>query len=253
MTTEEPTPASQEAGNRPPLVEVCIASLEDARVAESAGAARLELNTALELGGLTPSLGLVRSVLSDADIPVIVMVRPRPGGFHYSRAEQQLMLKEIELFRQESIAGIAIGALEESGRIDTAFLSKVRQAIGDLELVLHRAVDTVTNLEQAVETAFQIGVTRILTSGGAAVAFEGISNLARMHSVAAGRVEILPASGINETNAVQILRETGCSQVHGSFSTAGVDEAGGIVDGGYRKTDAGRVAAVVRAVSEKAL
>src|SRR5271155_381739 len=113
------------------LLEVAIASVEDAVTAQACGADRIELNSALYLGGLTPSLGMVREVRQAVALPLIVMARPRPGGFAYSSDEFRVMQRDVELFLEQGAEGIAFGVLAPSGEIDCERCKAIVQQIGN--------------------------------------------------------------------------------------------------------------------------
>jgi copper homeostasis protein len=104
------------APGRRVLLEVAAASVEDALAAQEGGADRLELNAALALGGLTPSLGTLIEVKSAVSLPVLVMVRPRPGGFAYSEADLQVMRRDVDLALEHGADGIVFGVLTADGR-----------------------------------------------------------------------------------------------------------------------------------------
>lgn len=202
----------------PPLVEVCVAGLEAATVAVGAGADRLELNSALPLGGLTPSAGLVRTVLAAVRVPVVCMARPRPGGFCYSRGEWQTLLAETEAMLEAGVQGIAFGVLDENSSVDNARCGEFARRFGAACLVFHRAFDLTPDPEAALEQLVDCGVQRILTSGQQSTALAGAACLRRLAERSRGRIELLPGGGINPENAVGLLRETGLNSLHGSFS-----------------------------------
>ena len=141
-------------------LEIAAASVEDALAAQSGGAERLELNAALSLGGLTPSLGLLREVRASVSLPVIAMVRPRPGGFAYSAAEFRVVLRDLDLMLQNNANGVAIGFLTESGEIDLARTREAVRAAGGIPVVVHRAFDLVPDPFAALEQLIDLGVTR---------------------------------------------------------------------------------------------
>ena len=122
-------------------LEVCVATLDDALAASGGGADRLELNSALELGGLTPSPGTLREVIRAVDLPVVAMIRPRPGGFRYSPALYRTMRADVDDALGNGAKGIAIGLLDPDGRVDGRRLREIRSQIGDATLVFHRAFD----------------------------------------------------------------------------------------------------------------
>ncbi len=205
------------------LLEICTASVEDCVTAQSGGADRIELNTALALGGLTPSLGLLREARRELHIPMIVMIRPRPAGFCYSASEFVVMQREVELALANGAEGIAFGVLREDGSVDCARSEQiVRQAEGK-EIVFHRAFDVTPKPLTALEQLIDLGITRVMTSGQKSSAFNGAANIARYIEQSAGRIQILPAGGINRLTIQAVLARTGCAQVHASLSAAQYD------------------------------
>jgi copper homeostasis protein len=206
-------------------LEICTASAEDCAAAQRGGANRVELNCALMLGGLTPSLGTLREARTITQIPLIVMIRPRPGGFCYSAIEFKVMLRDAESALAEGADGVAFGILTSSGDVDVERVCQMKKLVAARELVFHRAFDVVRDPMVSLEQLIDRGVTRIMTSGQEASAYNGASNIAKYIDRAAGRIEILPAGGINRFTVADVLRRTGCDQVHASLSTTAKDES----------------------------
>src|SRR5262245_17457027 len=174
---------------RPILLEVAIASVEDAQTAQEGGADRVELNAALALGGLTPSLALLGEARQAVSLPLVVMARPRPGGFCYSAAEFRVLLRDIEIALSHGADGIAFGVLTDGGAID---LDRCRQAvrlIGDRAAVFHRAFDVTPDPHTALEQLIDLGVKRVMTSGQEENAYQGTSRIAKLVEQARGRIE----------------------------------------------------------------
>jgi copper homeostasis protein len=224
-------------------LEVCISSLADALAAVDGGADRLELNIAIELGGLTPSVGLLREVKDAVRVPVMVMVRPRAGGFCYSPDEQRLILRDAELLLDAGADGIAAGALLPNHTVDCTFWQEFVRRFSSRELIFHRAFDVVPDQEIALRTLIDLGTTRVLTSGGCKTALEGASQIAQLVQCAAGRIQLLPGSGIVAEHIGELLARTGCDQVHGSFAQPMCDSAGSVTSERYRCTSLAKVAA----------
>lgn len=203
------------------ILEVCVARVVDAVMAMEAGANRLEINSAIELDGLTPSLGLCAESLASVNIPIVAMLRPHPLGFVYDPCDRKVILRDAERLLDAGVHGIAFGALLESGDLDLDLIRIVRRLAEGRELVVHRAFDRVARQIEALSALIDLGVDRVLTSGGARSAVEGLPRLRALQEAAAGRIEILPAGGITHRNALEILQQTGCFQVHGTFKQAG--------------------------------
>ncbi|MDB4676855.1 copper homeostasis protein CutC [bacterium] len=208
------------------LLEVCVASVQDALAAASAGADRLELNMAMELGGLTPTIGLLGEVKRAVEIPVVAMVRCRPGGFCYSSAELGVMLNDAELLLAAGADGIVSGALHADRTLDENFWQSLKFLSNDRPLVFHRALDATADPHSLLQKLVDLGTTRVLTSGGCATAWEGREQIVQFQNAWGNQIEILVGSGVSPANAVSLIRYTGCSQVHGSFSQLSQDPFG---------------------------
>lgn len=207
------------------LLEVPVTSVEDALAAQRGGADRLELNTALPLGGLTPSPGTLIEVKAAVTLPVLVMIRPRPGGFAYSEADFRVMQRDVDLALQHGADGIVLGILTPDGQVDTHRCNRlVRQAVGRT-VVFHRAFDVTPDPFAALEQLLELGFRRVMTSGQEATAYNGANLIARLIRQAAGRIEVLPAGGINRFTARDIVARTGCDQVHASLRSAREDHS----------------------------
>ncbi|MFK7790148.1 MAG: copper homeostasis protein CutC [Phycisphaeraceae bacterium] len=249
-----------------PLVtlEVCIDSLASAKIAAANGATRVELNAGLELGGLTPSIGLVEQVIEACKpmgCEVIAMVRPRPGGFAYNADELVVMQRDIVRLLAIGVDGVALGVLTSDGDIDDAANRALIQPILDAtkQAVFHRAFDLTPNPSSALETLILLGFHRILTSGQAPTAIQGAAVIRALIHQADGRIELLPGSGIKAKNVEAVIRETGCDQVHASLRQAIQDCSGSSnsaiqfdspppCDGGFYQADPDKIAAIISAM-----
>ena len=202
------------------LLEVAIASADDAEAAQQSGADRVELNSALWLGGLTPSLGTLIEARARATIPIIVMIRPRGGGFAYSDSEFSAMRRDVDFSLAHGADGIAFGILNAQGEIDEPRCRRLLDQLGpDHQAVFHRAFDVVPNPFEALELLIALGLRRVMTSGQEETAYNGAQRIAAMIARAAGRIEILPAGGINRFTLADVIVRTGCDQVHASLKT----------------------------------
>lgn len=244
MSAELPVPAKWTSQSV--VLEVCVASLEDSVSAERAGADRLELNVALELGGLTPSSGLLAEVKQAVQIPVVAMVRPRGAGFVYSASDLRVLLRDAESLLTQGADGLAFGALSPDRELVESVARDLVRLAGARETVFHRAFDLVTDPDRAARQLADWGVTRILTSGQASSALDGCTALARWQRELAGRIQVLPAGGVRPDNVVTLLQQTGCRQVHGSFRRFTHDLAQPVADSCYGVTDEAMVAAARR-------
>jgi len=237
---------------KPIILEVCVDDLAGLEAAISGGADRIELCSALALGGLTPSAGLME-VAATFDIPCNAMIRPRAGDFGYRDEEIDIMLADIEAARNAGLAGVVLGASLPDGRLDRMVLDTLVKAANGLDLTLHRAFDLVPAIPAAVEIAVKLGFSRILTSGGAKTAIEGMAGLKQAIDAAGGRISVMPGSGISADNAAQFLK-LGVVEIHASCSSPITTAQGRMVEFGFvpdiaRHTDAAKVRALKHAVS----
>ena len=201
-------------------IEICAGSVESCITAWRAGAHRVELCSALSLGGITPSYGAISLSRKETDIDINVLIRPRQGDFLYSRREMEVMMRDIEMCGQLGVSGVVFGALDKYGDVDTEFCRPLAQLASSLSLsfTFHRAIDVSKDIYGAVESAISLGAHRILTSGGAQTAAEAMPVLKEMNRIAAGRVIIMPGSGINASNIAAIIEQTGATEIHLSAS-----------------------------------
>ena len=196
------------------LVEACVDSVLSAVAAERGGAGRLELCASLADGGTTPSAGTISAVKAATRLPVVVIVRPRGGAFVYSDAEVGVMRLDIEAARMLGADGVAIGALTRDGRVDAQQVHALVAAAGTMPVTFHRAFDAATDRDQALETLIQLGVKRVLTSGGASTALEGTTAISVLVKRAAGQIEIMAGGGVREEHVQELVHRTGVREVH---------------------------------------
>ena len=198
------------------ILEICCGSADDVIRAWQGGAHRVELNSNLFHGGLTPTVGALRVAKRETDIPIMAMVRPREGGFCYTEAEFLTAVEDAKALLENGADGLVFGFLHEDGRIDkerTTVLAKLAQEAGK-ETVFHRAIDVVPNWREALDLLIELGITRVLTSGQESDVPWGAPTIREMVAYADGRIEILPGGGIRLRNVERVIRETGCNQVH---------------------------------------
>lgn len=195
-------------------------SAEGALVSERAGAARVELCSALILGGVTPSLGcIVTTVRAVRRIGVHVLIRPREGDFVFTPLEVDAMVADIAAIRRETThaateVGFVLGALDRAGEIDRAVMSTLIAAAGPAPVSFHRAFDLTANLDRSLDTLIELGVGRVLSGGGEQRAAAGTAALARLVERAAGRIDVMPGGSVRAHNAARIIAETGARDVH---------------------------------------
>jgi copper homeostasis protein len=200
------------------LFEACVESVEEAREAAARGADRVELCVDLAHDGRTPPLSLAAECAAAVPIPVIAMVRPRPGDFVFSNVEIAAMCDAMRELAQRGAAGFASGAIAPDGGIDRVATARLVDAAGVLPLTFHRAFDHVPDAEDALETLIGLGVRRVLTSGGAASAVAGLRALRRLADRAAGRIEIVAAGSIRPFNVERVVEAAGVPAVHARWT-----------------------------------
>lgn len=196
------------------LVEAAVESLDDALAAVDGGADRLELCANLADGGTTPSEDLIADVVEQVDIPVFVMIRPRGGSFVYSTTELEEMRRSIDRARELDVDGFVFGVLNSSNRIDTIRTQSLIDVAADLPVTFHRAFDRVHDRIDALDALMDLGIARVLTSGGAPTARQGLASLRELVEVAGDGIVILAGGGVRFQNVLELVDETGVQEVH---------------------------------------
>lgn len=195
-------------------LEIAVYSPEAAIVAQKAGADRIELCSAPAEGGLTPGTGIMKLVRNELQIPIHVMIRPREGDFCYSELEFRAMMMEIAEAKKAGMDGIVCGILTKKGMVDEKRLKILVEIAKPLNVTFHRAFDMSMNPEESLEKLINCGVSRILTSGGKQTALQGIGMIRKLVKLSAGRIKIMPGSGINEHNINELLQIEGIEEFH---------------------------------------
>lgn len=190
------------------LLEVCVDSLASARAAIAGGADRLELCSALTVGGLTPYIHLLEQIRGESGIAIRCLMRPRPGDFLYEPEEISLMAAQMRALKQAGSDGFVIGCLTPEGRLDREAMKPLVEAAGGAGLTLHRCIDVSLSPVDTYLTAQDLGIDTVLTSGGAANCMAGLTTIARLLEVSADRhgPEILIGAGVN-ANVIRAVRE----------------------------------------------
>ena len=199
------------------LVEAAVETLESALAAERAGADRIELCVNLGEGGTTPSTGLTAAVVDGTHLPVFALIRPRAGDFVYSDDEIDLMSRDVETAGIIGVAGIVAGALTSDNNVDVEQTRALVKAAAGLPVTFHRAFDSTTNKADSLDQLIDLGVTRVLTSGGATTAMEGADVIAALVDQARDRIAIIAGGGIREHNVRDLIARTGVREVHTRF------------------------------------
>lgn len=194
------------------MLEVCVDGIENARRAVAGGADRIELCADLAVGGITPSAGAIAAAVR-LGRPVQVLVRPRGGDFRPTRWERAAMLHDIRAARRREASGVVLGLLRADGRIDAARMAPMIEAAGPLGVTFHKAFDLCPDVLEALETLIGLGIERVLTSGGAPTAREGLVRLADLHRAARGRIAILAGGRIRRAD-IPALKAAGLNEIH---------------------------------------
>lgn len=241
------------------LLEVCLDDVDGAIIADQRGADRIELCTGLADGGTTPSIGTVATVLRSVQrIGVQLLVRQRGGDFVYSRTELDAMCADIEAFRALAAApgvdggtggvtvGFVLGALTPDGAVDVSAMERLLAATGSAPVTFHKAIDVTSDLRESLRAVIDLGIGRILTSGGQPSAVAGSDMIADLVQRSAGRVQIMAAGGIRPDNVAGIIARTGVPEVHlraatpvASANRRGADALG--YDSGCRMATSGTI------------
>jgi len=199
------------------LLEVCAGSLQSALHAKAGCAHRIELCDNLSEGGTTPSPGTIRMVKKLLDIPVFVLIRPRPGDFLYSDEEFESMKEDVLFCKGHRVEGVVLGVLHANGTVDVERCAALIQLARPMQVTFHRAFDRTRDPFDALEDIIHLGCERILTSGQAASAMEGSDMIMELVSRAGPRISIMPGSGVSEDNVIGLVKKTGAREVHASL------------------------------------
>ncbi len=195
--------------------EVCVESFDEAIRAVAAGATRIELCENLAVGGTTPSYGTIRKCLDKLSVPVMVMIRPRGGNFTYSKDEFEIMQEEILLCKELAVTGVVFGLLDNKGNIDEMRTRLLVQLARPMQVTFHKAIDVAANILASVALLKDIGVERILSSGGKPTAFEGRETLNRMIELASPKLSIIVAGKVVHENFEEIRKIIPSGEYHG--------------------------------------
>lgn len=203
-------------------LEVCVDSVAGLELAAACGADRVELCQGLDLGGLTPSLAMMRYAAS-LQVPTFALIRPRPGDFVYSAREIDVMIDDIHAAQDVGIAGVVLGVLNEDHSLNREALRILLHHSTGLGRTLHRGFDLTPDLFAAAEAAIELGFDRILTSGGAPTAMQGSQTIAELARRYAGQISIMPGAGIRSDNVAWALRTGHIEEIHASCRQAPIE------------------------------
>lgn len=195
-------------------IEVCATSINSALAAERGGAVRIELCDNIHEGGTTPSFATISLAQEILTIDVCVLIRPRGGDFLYNDIEFQLMKRDIEMAKEIGVKGVVIGILDENGLVDMDRMEKLIEIARPMQVVFHRAFDMVVDPMVAFNQLLELGIDRLLTSGQRNLAIDGVPLIKELVDLSDGRIDIMPGSGINTKNFVELVKSTGAKDFH---------------------------------------
>ena len=218
------------------LIEICVESAEGARSAGLGGADRVELCVDRAVGGLTPSIVAIAAARRLVEIPLHVLIRPRAGGFFYQKGEIARMVEEIATARRLGASGVVVGALDQAGDVNRDATARLAERARPSSVTFHKAFDAARDPFEALEVLIDLGIDRVLTSGQADAAREGLPTLARLVQHASGRITILAGGGLT-LDDLPGLDASGVREIHAASCV--LDEAG--------RTDPRRVRGLVNA------
>ena len=241
----------------PALLEIAANSAASALAAQAGGADRIELCTALEVGGLTPTHAQIAMARERVDLPIYVLIRPRAGDFVYSDLEFETMERDIRNCAALGCDGVVIGALDAEGHVDVPRCRTLIAAAGTLGVTFHRAFDVSRDPRRALEDIVALRCERVLSSGARDSALAGAALLRELVVQAGGRITVMPGASIDDTNIATIRTLTGAREFHASAkrqmpSRRNQDSRSGLgMDGGEWRTDASQVRALIAALQSR--
>jgi copper homeostasis protein len=205
------------------LFELCAETLPVARIAQSAGADRVELCSQLCVGGVTADLDLAATVVRELSVPVYALLRPRDGNFVYSAAEFTQMRRQLQQLKEVGVSGIVSGVLLPDGRVDLPRSRELVELARPLEFTFNRAFDETPDLDEALEAVIATGADWLLTSGGESDLQKGVDAIARLVLKSAGRIGVIAGGGLRLSDLEMVLRRSGVRSLHGSLTREAPD------------------------------
>lgn len=198
------------------ILEACVGSYTESKIAAEKGAGRFELCENLAEGGTTPSYGTISLVHQNLNVPTLVMIRPRGGSFVYTSEEIEIMKRDIAVCKEIGVYGVVFGILTQENLLDIHAMKELVDLAKPLQITCHMAFDEIENQTQALEDLIELGIDRVLTKGGKQRAMENVACLAQLVKQADGRITIVAGGGVDAFNYVEIMEKTGVTEVHGT-------------------------------------
>lgn len=199
------------------IKEACVESFGKALEVQNKGANRIELCENLAVGGTTPSYGTVKICLEKLSIPVFPMIRARSGNFVYSKEEIKIMKEDIKIFKELGVNGVVLGCLTSDNKIDLELTKELVDLACPMEVTFHKAIDEITNPLDYIDDLANIGIKRILTSGGEATALEGKDLINQMIKKSNGRIKIVVAGKVTKENLNELFNLIFTDEFHGKL------------------------------------
>jgi len=199
------------------IKEACVESFEKALEAQNNGANRIELCENLSVGGTTPSYGTVKICLEKLNISIFSMVRARGGNFVYSKDEIEIMKEDIKIFKKLGVKGVVLGCLTSDNKIDLELTKELVDLAYPMEVTFHKAIDEILNPLDYIDGLVNIGIKRILTSGGKATALEGKDLINEMIKKTNGRLKIVVAGKVTKENLNDLSNLISADEFHGKL------------------------------------
>lgn len=206
-------------------LEICCYSVADAVIAQNSGADRIELCAGRPEGGTTPSVGLLVQAANSLKIPVFPMIRPRGGNFVYDDVEFAAMQVDARMVAEQGFGGIVFGILDDDSFVDVPrcaqLLAEVREINPSIEVTFHRAFDEVTDPRRSYRVLNELGFTRVLTSGQADSAPDGLALISELVGPFGNDPVVMPGGGVRPDNAKELLA-AGAQDLHSSATPSNI-------------------------------
>ena len=198
------------------ILEACVENINEASLAQSLGAHRIELCENLAVDGTTPSAGTIAVAKKLLDIPIMVLIRPRGGNFVYNQHEIDIMRHDIEVCKRIGVQGIVVGCLTSDKKIDLSTLEALIKIASPLEITFHKAIDETLDIVAEFKKLLQIGVDRLLTSGGKPTAIEGRDTINELVHLAGDKIKIIAAGNVEKANLPILQKQIRTNEFHGT-------------------------------------
>ena len=199
------------------IKEACVESFEKALEAQNNGANRIELCENLAVGGTTPSYGTVKICLEKLNITIFPMIRARGGNFVYSKEEIEIMKEDIKIFKELGVKGVVLGCLTFDNKIDLELTKELVDLAYPMEVTFHKAIDEILNPLDYIDDLVNIGIKRILTSGGKATALEGKDLINEIIKKSNERLKIVVAGKVTKENLIELSNLISSDEFHGKL------------------------------------